>query len=152
MNMAWKKFAVGTSHAVYVKLENIQDSDPCNKDNCMLSRAVIAHLLSLYGTKFKVKSTNHGLILELAGRRITFVFDTTTAKRIWEYDVTFKKTRSRTKAWSVIKPFKAKLMVEANIAVPDREPMSEETKKRLAQRRKKHPHPTREAQRRELSL
>ncbi len=163
VNSTWQKFNVGSSHPVRVKLEHIQDSDPCDKTNCMLTRSVIAYLLSMYGETFKVRSTNHGLTLDFKGRRITFVFDTSTAKKIYNYDRVFKKTRSRKMAWETVGTgFKAKLMVEANTAIPVFPPMSEEIKEKLAQskiaKRAKRkgsripPHPTRDAKARHLSL
>ncbi len=158
MNEAWKKFMVGSSHQVRVRADDIKDSDPCDKTNCMLTRAAMYLLLTMYGETFKVRSTNHGMILDIKGRRITFVFDTNTAKRIFIYDRTFTKTKSRSSAWASVKPFYAKLMVESNIVIPTPEPMSAETKALLAKRRKERGRtgkeyvPTREKHRRELSL
>lgn len=153
---SWEKFPVGSSHRARVRTEDIKDSDPCNKNNCMLSRAVIYLLVSMYGKKFKVKSTNHGLVLDIKDRRIVFVFDTATAKRIWTYDQTFKKTKSRSAAWQTVRPFWAKLMVESNTQIPKWPAMSAETKEKLRKRRETEPrpayHPTRETARRELSL
>lgn len=157
MNTAWKKFTVGSSHGTSVEAAHIADSDPCNKDNCMLTRSLTDTMSRYYDPKeFKIKSTNHGAIIYLKGRRITTVFDTGTAKKIFTYDRTFKKTHSRARALASVRPFKAKLMVESNVATPTSPPMSEETKKKLAEARraqgKKDYHPTRKARARELSL
>lgn len=163
INVTWQKFSVGSAHPAQVKTEHIQDSDPCDKTNCMLTRAVVSLLVSMYGETFKVRSTNHGLILDFKGRRITFVFDTNTAKKIYTYDRTFKKTHSRKAAWATVgKGFKSRLMVESNVAIPKFPPMSQETKDQLAKARiekraltkglGRDIKPTREARARELSL
>lgn len=153
---SWTKFSVGSSHIAHVKREHINNSEPCNKDNCMLSRAVVDLLVTLYGKKFKVKSTNHGVVLSFEGRRIVFVFDTNTAQKIWVYDNAFKKMHSVDKAWASVRPFRAKLMVESNKALPVYPVMSDATKKALRANRKANGrlgyHPTRETKRRELSL
>ena len=147
---------VGTVITVPVEQEHIEDSDPCNKDNCMLSRAFFAHLVALFGDRnYKVKSTNHGVIFDLCGRRFTCVFNTKTANIIYTYDKLYTSSHSKTKARAAIKPFTARLIVEASVAVPKFPPMSEETKAKL----RKYPKvrsgfhaPTKTGTRRELSL
>lgn len=122
--------------ALYVPVgsAHICDSDPCNKDNCMLTRALIAHLVATYGGKsgdFKVKSTNHGTLFELGGRRYMAVFDTKTAARIYKYDQTYRSTRSKEKARAVVRPFTTRMMIESSSAVVKRAPMTTTVKEHL---------------------
>ena len=131
---AKKAFKPGDALYVNVGPEHIGDSDPCNKDNCMLSRSIIDFLVSTYGGKasdFKVKSTNHGVTFDLNGRKYVVVFDTNTARRIYKYDQTFKETRSKEKARATVRPFKTRMMIEASSAVTKWPTMSEETKSKL---------------------
>lgn len=121
---------------LYIPVDNqhICDSDPCNKDNCMLTRALIAFLVSTYGGKasdYKVKSTNHGTIFELNGRKYFAVFDTKTASRIYKYDQTFRSTRSKEKARAGVRPFTTRMMIESSTAVKKGPPMSTKVKEHL---------------------
>jgi len=128
-----RAFRPGDALYVNVGPEHISDSDPCNKDNCMLTRAFADHLVKTYGGKvsdYKVKSTNHGTAFELNGRRYICVFDTKTAKRIYTYDQTFRDTRSKRKARATQSKFQTRLMVEAS-TVATKFPMSEERKEYL---------------------
>lgn len=146
----------GTIIPTQVAQPHIDNSDPCNKDNCMLSRAIFAHLVSVYGDRnFRIKSTNHGVIFDLAGRRYTGLFDTKTAQKIYAYDEIFKTTHNKAKARAAIRPFKARLIIEKSMAVPVPPPMSAEDKVRI----RKYPHNNNQAHRakktgsrRELSL
>lgn len=159
MAKAKSKYKPGDCIYVGVWPEHIHNSDPCNKDNCMLSRAFIAWLVATYGgsaNSFKVKSTNHGLTFELNGRKYIAVFDTKTGNKIYKYDQTFKQTRSKEKARSVVRRFVARVMIEASSAVTKWPAMSEETKAKLHKYPRKKsgshtPKPT-VGVRRELSL
>lgn len=127
-------FKPGDAFYVPVGQEHINDSDPCNKENCMLTRGIIAWLVANYGgdpKKFKVKSTNHGVTFILSGRRYVAVFDTKTAFRIYNYDQTYRNTRNKDAARKVIRPFKARIMIESGVAVTKWPPMSAETKAKL---------------------
>lgn len=148
-------FKPGDSFTVPVKQEHINDSDPCNKDNCMVTRAIFAWLKANYGDRnFHVKSTNHGAIFRLGNREYVLVFDHATAAKIYKYDNLWKKTRSKEQAQKVISPFKVRLMVEATRNVVVWPPMSDATKQKLrAMPRKKQEHkPRPHSSRRELSL
>lgn len=153
-----QKFSPGDAIHIGVGQENINDSDPCNKDNCMLSRAIIAWLVANYGgdpKRFGVKSTDHGVIFKLNGRLYVAVFDMRTAFRIYNYDQTFKKTRSKEAARKTVRPFKARIMIERTTAIKRGPPMSAETKEKLRKirRKPKRPYePTIRGSRRELSL
>lgn len=128
------RMKVGEVITIPVGSEHIRESDPCNKDNCMLSRALIAYLVATYGGSardFKVKSTNHGTTFELAGRKYLVVFDNRTATTIYKYDQTFKETRNKEKARSGVRPFKTRLMVESTTAATRWPPMTDETKAKL---------------------
>lgn len=128
------KMSVGDVITIPVGTEHIRESDPCNKDNCMLSRALDSYLVATYGGKasdFKVKSTNHGTTFELSGRKYLVVFDHRTATTIYKYDQTFRDTRNKEKARSGVRPFKTRLMVESSTAVIKWPPMSDETKAKL---------------------
>lgn len=125
---------VGEVITLPVGNEHIRESDPCNKDNCMLTRAFIAYLVATYGGNardFKVKSTNHGTTFELHGRKYLAVFDSKTAATIYKYDQTFRETRSKEKARSGVRPFKTRLMIESTTAATQWPPMSPETKAKL---------------------
>lgn len=129
-----RTFKPGDSLYVNVGPEHIKDSDPCNKDNCMLTRALMQHLVKTYGGKpsdYKVKSTNHGTTFELGGRKYVAVFDTKTARRIYTYDQTYRDTRSKEKARAGVRPFTTRMMVEATTVATKWPPMSEETKAKL---------------------
>lgn len=123
--------------AIYAEVDadrHIRESDPCNKDNCMLSRGFLDFLVKTYGGKasdYKVKSTNHGCSFELQGRKYQTVFDTKTAARIYKYDETFRKTRSKEKARAGIRSFTARIMIEASTAVTKWPAMTTEVKKHL---------------------
>ena len=151
-----KRFAIGTAHRIRVKSEHIQNSEPCNKNNCMFTRAANETFARSIGGSFKIKSTNHGFVLEIGGRRIVCVFDTNTARKIFNYDRVFRKTGSHERAWATTKPYWGKVMVESNNPLPKYPPMSEEAKKLLAERRetikRRGYHATREAQQRQLSM
>lgn len=113
---------------------HVRESDPCNKDNCMLSRAFIDHLVTTYGGKgsdYKVKSTNHGVTFVMKNRKYVAVFDTKTASRIYNYDKTFRTTRSKEKARSGVRSFTARIMIEASSAVTKWPAMSAEVKSHL---------------------
>lgn len=128
------RMKVGEVITIPVGNEHIRESDPCNKDNCMLSRALTAHLVATYGGNardFKVKSTNHGTTFELGGRKYLVVFDNKTATTIYKYDQTFKDTRSKEKARSGVRPFKTRLMIESTTAATKWPPMDPETKAKL---------------------
>lgn len=157
MKKAAFKTSVGSRWNIPVKQEHIQDSDPCKKTNCMLTRALVDFLGTLFGepaSKYHVKSTNHGAIFDLHGRRLLVVFDRKTSVKIYNYDCTYTKTRNKTRAIASVKPFKAKIMIESNTAVPKYPPMSEETKAKLqARERTEHGYrPTLGGSRRQLSL
>lgn len=145
---------------IYVQVENghVQESDPCNKSNCMLTRAFSDHLVKTYGGKhsdYKVRSTNHGTIFELNSRKCVAVFDTKTARRIYTYDQTFRDTRSATKARDGVRPFKTRIVIESSSKVTKKPAMTTEVKKHLRSlpRRGKESHrPKATGFRRELSL
>jgi hypothetical protein len=102
---------VGTVIATQVSQENIDESIPCDKGECMLTLSFLQTLEERFGKRnYNVKSTNHGLTC----------------------DETYRKTRSLAKARASAKPFRAKLMVESCQKIPTYPPMSEETKKLLA--------------------
>lgn len=125
-------FKPGDAFFVMVGKEHINDSDPCNKDKCMVNRAFIAWAEENYpGQNLKPKSTNHGIVFELGGRKYIAVFDTRTAFRIYNYDQIFRKTHSKEKARQAVRPFKVRMMVESSTAVTKWPAMSEETKKKL---------------------
>jgi hypothetical protein len=131
------KTALKPGDAFYIPVDealHVRESDPCNKDNCMLSRGFIDYLVKTYGGKpsdFKVKSTNHGVTFVLKDRRYVAVFDTKTASRIYKYDQTFRSTRSKEKARAGVRSFVARVMVEASSAVTKWPAMSEATKSHL---------------------
>lgn len=132
MSKAKPSYKPGDAIYVPVEREHINDSDPCNKENCMLTRGVVAWLMANYGEgNYKVKSTNHGVIFEIKGRRYVAVFDTKTAFRIYNYDQTFRKTHSKEKARTGVRPFKARIMIESSVAATRWPRMSDETKKKL---------------------
>jgi hypothetical protein len=147
------RLRVGMVIPVSVAQDHIDDSDPCDKDNCMLSRAFI-DLLSQSGLSgpFRVKSTNHGVMWDLGTRRLVGVFDSKTARRIFTYDRVFKKTRSKIKAAATVKPFLARIMIESNQAKPAFPPMSEAAKAALRDRPRKHKEATRAGKARDLSM
>lgn len=158
--MTKRELKVGTVIPTKVEQRHINDSDPCNKDNCMLQRSFVGQLVSLFGGKigdYKVKATNHGLIFRLNGREFVCVFDTKTGHRIYNYDKIFKATRSKEKARASVKPFMARLIVEATRKLPVWPAMSEETKKKLRALPKKRKSeivyaPRKTGSQRELSL
>jgi hypothetical protein len=124
---------VGTVIATQVSQENIDESIPCDKGECMLTLSFLQTLEERFGKRnYNVKSTNHGLTCDFNGYRTLFVFDHQTGHRIYIYDETYRKTRSLAKARASAKPFRAKLMVESCQKIPTYPPMSEETKKLLA--------------------
>lgn len=146
---------VGNVLTMPVEDPHIQGSDPCNKDNCMASRAGPDMLTKNYGERdYKVKSTNHGMTFEINGRKYVTVFDTKTAETIYKYDEVYTRTRSKEKARASVKPFKCRLMVEATLRIPPSEPLTEERKAYLrGLQRKKGPHsPKKGGSRRKLSL
>lgn len=142
--MAKKKhnLTIGTVWPVPVMRDQIDESTPCCKEKCMVALAFIAYIISVLGddrVKFTVKATNHGMRLDIQGRRILFVFDSKTADRIFLYDAIFRKTRSAEKAKKAIRPFTARMMIESNSATPVYPPMTEAKKEELRQYRKHHP-------------
>ena len=97
----------------------------------MLSRALTDWLVENFGGNardYKVKSTNHGTTFVMNGRRYVCVFDSNTARRIYNYDRTYTRTRSKSQARSGVKPFKTRLMIEATQLLPKPEPLTEERK------------------------
>ena len=60
------KFRPGERFVVPVRQEHIDDSDPCNKENCMVNRGALSWFAEKYGDR-KMKSTNHGIIFQLRG-------------------------------------------------------------------------------------
>lgn len=134
------KVRVGDVIPVDVTREIIDGSTPCNKDECMLHNGFMELCKTHELPVQRCKATNHGLQFDVYGRRILTVFDTKTSERIYGYDETFTRTRSKEKARASVRPFKARLMVESSTAVPPKgPPMSEEQKKALADWRKKNP-------------
>lgn len=128
------RLKVGDVMTVPVGKEHICDSDPCNKDSCMVSRAETAYLIATYGgtaRDYKVKSTNHGTTFELKGRKYLAVFDSKTAATIYRYDQTFRLTRSKDRARAGVQPFTTRLIIESSVAVVRGPPMSAETKATL---------------------
>lgn len=155
------KTSFKTADVMFVKVEDehVQESDPCNKSNCMLTRALSDHLVKTYGGKhsqYKVKSTNHGATFELNGRRYTSVFDSKTARRIYTYDQTFRDTKSAAKARAGVRPFKTRIIIESSKRVVTKAAMTTEVKKHLRslpRARKDAPYtPKATGFRRELSL
>lgn len=149
------KFKPGDAIYIPVDKNAISDSDPCNKENCMVNRGFKAWAEKTYpGENLKPKSTNHGIVFQLSGRRYVAVFDTKTAFRIYNYDQTFRQTHSKEKARAAIRPFKVRMMIESSTAVARWPAMSEETKAKLRKLpRKKGPYvPSPTNKRRELSL
>lgn len=127
-------FKVGGVIYVCVEDEHVQESDPCDKSNCMLTRAFSDYLVKTYGGKhsdYKVKSTNHGCIFELNGRRYVAVFDTRTARKIYVYDQTFRDTKSAAKARAGVRPFKTRILIESSSKVAAKSAMTTEVKKHL---------------------
>lgn len=156
MAKAKKVFKPGDAFYVPVGPEHIFDSDPCNKDNCMVNRAFLSWFAQTYGhANCKAKSTNHGIIFEHEGRKYAAVFDTKTAGRIYKYDQTFRNTRSKAKARAAVRPFTVRMMVESSTTITEGPKMSEEAKQRLRQAAHKKPEiysPRPASKRRELSL
>ncbi len=150
----WKDFFLGSAHPIKVEPVHVEASTPCDKQNCMVNLAIYDLLCGVYGEhNFKLKSTNHGIILYLKGRRITGVFDTRTCERIWSYDRIYKKTKSEAKAKAACRNgFKVRVMVESNLKhVP--EPMSEEAKKKLkAHKRDRSSRVSQHSRQRQLSM
>lgn len=153
-------FKPGDALAIPVDKDlDVQQSDPCNKDNCMLSRAFIRYLVETYDGKssdYKVKSTNHGVSFELKNRKYLAVFDTKTAARIYKYDQTFKTTRSKEKARAGVSSFTTRMMIESSGAVIKWPAMSEKVKthlRNLPRKKRDAPYtPKTTGVRRELSL
>jgi hypothetical protein len=56
-----KSFKVGGVMTPRVTQQHIDDSDPCDKENCMLSEGFVDYLTEKFGAdkNYKVKSTNH---------------------------------------------------------------------------------------------
>lgn len=124
----------GSSIRILVEQRHITDSDPCNKINCMVTRAISEYLVKTYGGKledYKIKSTNHGTTFVLNGYKYNAVFDNKTAAHIFEYDRTYRKTGSKERARAAVRPFTARVMIESSDKVVKSPPMTEETKKRL---------------------
>jgi hypothetical protein len=148
----------GIAFYIPVNPEHINGSDPCNKDNCSLSRGGVSWLVSTFGGKasdYKVKSTNHGMTFVMSGRRYIAVFDTKTAMRIYNYDETYRRTRSKEKARATMKPFKARLMIEATQMLPKFPAMTDERKaylRSLPKKRGPYVPKVKSGSRRELSL
>lgn len=136
-------FRPGDALPVYVdETLHVRESDPCNKDNCMLSRAFIDHLVKTYGGKsseYKVKSTNHGVTFVMKGRKYVAVFDTKTATKIYKYDRTFQTTKSKDKARAQVRSFTARVMIEASNAVTKWPAMTEAVKSHLRSMPRKKP-------------
>lgn len=133
-----KTIKVGAVIPVRVTQQDIDNSTPCDKGNCMLTLAGMRTLKERFGDhNYRVRSTNHGMTFDLNGYRILAVFDHQTGHRIFQYDETYKKTRSIAKARAAARPAKAKLMVESCQRIPVYPPMSEATKKVLAARAKR---------------
>lgn len=127
---------VGTVIPVDVKREHINASIPCDKGSCMLSLGGLDTLESKFGKRnYKVKSTNHGMTFDINGYRVLTVFDHQTGHRIYKYDEVYKKTKSMEKARALVRPFRAKLMVESCQKIPVYPAMSEEKKMYLAAQR-----------------
>jgi hypothetical protein len=132
-----KTIKVGTVIPIEVTQEDIDNSTPCDKGNCMLTRAGIRTLKSRFGDQnYKVKSTNHGMTFDINGYRVLTVFDHQTGHRIYQYDETYKRTRNVAKARAAARPSRAKLMVESCQRVPVYPAMSEATKQALRGRPK----------------
>src|SRR5215468_3330126 len=126
------KFRPGDAIYLRVEREHIDDSDPCNKDECMVNRAFYSWYGNTYGhSNCKAKSTNHGLTFELNEREYGVVFDTKTATKIYNYDSLYRRTHSKQQARASVKPFTVRLMVERSVAVTKWPKMSQETKERL---------------------
>jgi hypothetical protein len=152
-----KTLKVGTVIPIDVTQEWIDESVPCDKGLCMLTLSTISTLDTRFGAQnYNVKSTNHGLTFDFNGYRILCVFDHQTGDRIYKYDEAFKKTKNMARARAMVKPFRAKLMVESCQKAIKYPPMSAETKARLATRpRNKKPIARaglKAASRRQLSL
>ena len=145
----------GDALCIPVAKEAISDSDPCNKDNCFLTRAFIYWLVTNYGgtaSDYKVKSTNHGVVFLFKGYQLVGVFDTKTASRIYKYDAEFKRTHSKEKARMTVKPFVARIMIESK-AKHVKNVLSEEAKQKLRTYKPSPVYkPRRASKSRELSL
>ena len=85
------KFKPGDAFYVQVRQEHINDSDPCNKENCLVNGGALSWFAEKYGDR-KMKSTHHGIIFQLNGWKYVAVFDTKTAFRIYKYDQAFRST------------------------------------------------------------
>ena len=151
-----QKFRPGDAFYLQVRQEHIDDSDPCNKDNCMVTRAATAWYAETYGhANSKAKSTNHGFRFQLNGRSYLAVFDHKTAFRIFNYDKAYRTLHSKKKAQKTVRPFNVRMMIESSVAVTKGPPMSDETKERLANlapRKDRDYKPRPGGVRRELSL
>ncbi len=152
---AKSSFKPGDAFYVPVKKDSIDNSDPCNKDHCMVTRGFVKWGEEQYpGVNLKPKSTNHGIIFQLNGRKYVAVFDNRTAFRIYNYDQTYRKTHSKEKARATVRPFAVRIMIESSEAIEKWPAMSEETKRKLQAlpKKKKDYAPKRSGARRELSL
>lgn len=113
------KLEKGTTINLYVSRENIDISEPCKKDLCMLTMSVGEYLKDTYGSgNYYIKSTTNGCKFTLDGYRYTCAFPPATAKKIFNYDRTFKKTHSKEKTRSSVTPFRSKLMVMESHKIP----------------------------------
>lgn len=125
-----KRLKTGTVIRLAISRRNIDESDPCKKENCMLTRAFTEYLNSIYGSAhYYVKSTTNGCKFTLGEYRYEVAFPSATAKKIFNYDCVYKKTHDKAKTRASVRPFRSRVVITGSSKIPP--PVTAEKRKYL---------------------
>ena len=106
------RLSKGTTIPVSVSRSIIDASEPCKKDECMLSLGAHEALTKAYGRRnYHIKSTTNGMMFTLDSYRYTTAFPPATAKKIFNYDRIFTRSKDKNAARSSIRPFSTNVMI-----------------------------------------
>jgi hypothetical protein len=106
------RLSKGTEIPVNVSRPVIDASEPCKKDECMLTLGLHESLTKTYGRgNYHIKSTTNGAMFTMDGVRYTTAFPPATAKKIFNYDRRFRQTKDKETTRASVRPFTTKVMV-----------------------------------------
>jgi hypothetical protein len=122
-----KKLARGTVFKVPVTRERIDESVPCDKNNCMLAVAFKDFLDEEFGRgNYYISAVTNGVKFTKDGRRYDAYFNRATTRQIFNYDRTFRANEDEgyrsacSIARSSIRPFTATLIVGESKKIADK--------------------------------
>jgi hypothetical protein len=155
-----KRLKIGDAIPLSVTRSVIDCSEPCCKEDCMVSEASKVALRQKFGEhqQYYLSSTTNGVKFTIDGWRYTAAFPPSTAKKIFNYDQVFKQTGNAFLARKSVDPFRTKLVVidAAKIAPPltpeQRKRQNEYQNRKSAERRAKGLKARKYSGQREISL